>query len=326
MAVRVGVIGTGVMGSDHARLFASEIGGATLAGVADPDLARAGASARGAPVFADAADLIASDGVDAVVVASPDPTHDALVRACLDAGKPVLCEKPLALRADQALDLVRAEAALGRTLIHVGFMRRFDPAYLDLKETLERGDIGAPRIVHNQHRNAYVPPSFQGAMAITNSFVHEIDICRWLLGDEYASGHVLPTTATDGPLAGDPQMITLVTAGGTIVSTEVFINAVYGYHVHCELVGTEGTAAMAAPALTRTRSDRAERAAFPENWIPRFADAYRRQNQAWIDSQGGGDAAGLATAWDGYVATAIAEQLAAATPGATSALTLAARP
>lgn len=322
MVVRVGVIGTGVMGSDHARLFATEIGGATLVAVADPDQARAQAAARGARVFADAYGLIADPGIDAVVIASPDPTHDGLVRACLDVGKPVLCEKPLALTADQALQIVRAERATGHTLVHTGFMRRFDPAYRELKAALADGSIGAPRIIHNQHRNASVPPAFTGAMAITNSFVHEIDICRWLLAEEYASGTVLPSRHASGPLAGDPQMITLVTAGGTIVSTEVFIDAVYGYHVHCEIVGSTGTAALAAPALTRTRAGRAERAAFPGDWIPRFADAYRLQDQAWIDTQRGGDGAGLATARDGYVATAIAEQLVAAPAGTMAGLTL----
>src|SRR4051812_32680959 len=117
MSVGVGVIGTGVMGSEHARLISREIPNAYLAGVFDVDAVRAQAAAAGAIIFPDPRSLITSDCVGAVLVATPDATHGELALACLEAGKPVLCEKPLATSAADALRVVQAEVALKRRLI-----------------------------------------------------------------------------------------------------------------------------------------------------------------------------------------------------------------
>ncbi|TYL87989.1 Gfo/Idh/MocA family oxidoreductase [Bradyrhizobium cytisi] len=304
MGVGVGVIGTGVMGSEHARLVSREIPGAHLAGVFDADAARAQAAAAGATVFPDPRSLIASDRIEAVIVASPDGTHAEMTLACLEAGKPVLCEKPLAFSAAEALRVVQTEVALKRRLIQVGYMRRFDPGYQEMKRIKDEGAVGATVLLHNVHRNVSAPEWFTGPMAVTNSFVHEIDISRWLTGSEMVSAHV-----ASGP-GGEPLMITMRTDRDEIVSTEVNINAAYGYHVHAELVGREGTIALALPSLTMCNRDRIGGVAYPGNWIPRFADAYRRQLTDWIGAVTTGTPVG-ASAWDGYIASAIAEQIAA---------------
>ena len=276
MSIGVGVIGTGVMGSEHARLLAREIPGAHLAGVFDADAARAKAAAAGAAVFPDPRSLIASNRIGAVVVASPDATHAELALACLEAGKPVLCEKPLAASAQDALRVVETEVALKRRLIQVGYMRRFDPGYQEMKRIKDEGGIGALVLLHNVHRNVSAPDWFTGPMAVTNSFVHEIDVSRWLTGSEMVSAHV-----SSGP-GGEPLVIAMRTNRDEIVSTEVFVNAAYGYHVHAELVGRQGTVALAQPALTTRNRERAGAIAYPDNWVPRFADAYRRQLTDWI--------------------------------------------
>jgi myo-inositol 2-dehydrogenase/D-chiro-inositol 1-dehydrogenase len=304
MSVGVGIIGTGIMGSEHARLVRGETPGAHLAGVFDADAARGQAAAAGAIVFPDPRSLIASDRVGAVIIASPDATHAELALACLEAGKPVLCEKPLASSAAEALRVVQAEVALKRRLIQVGFMRRFDPGYQEMKRIKDEGGTGATVLLHNVHRNARAPDWFTGPMAVTNSFVHEIDISRWLTGSEMISAHVA------GAPGGDPLMITMRTDRDEIVSTEVYMNAAYGYHVHAELVGRQGTVALAPPSLTMRNRDRLGGLAYPENWVPRFADAYRRQLTDWIGAVTTGTPVG-ASAWDGYVASAIAEQIAA---------------
>ena len=302
MSVAVGVIGTGVMGSEHARLVRCETPGARLAGVFDADAARAQAAAAGASVFPDPRSLIASDSIEAVIIASPDATHVDLTLACLAAGKPVLCEKPLAPSAAEALRVVQAEVALKRRLIQVGYMRRFDPGYQEMKRVKDEGGIGATALLHNTHRNARAPDWFDGPMAVTNSFVHEIDISRWLTGSEMVSAHVA------NGAGGDPLMITMRTDRGEIVSTEIYMNAAYGYHVQAELVGRRGTVALAPPALTLRNKDRIGGVSYPDNWIPRFADAYRRQLTDWIGAMATGIPVG-ASAWDGYVASAIAEQV-----------------
>ena len=304
MSVGVGVIGTGVMGSEHARLVSREIPGAHLAGVFDADAARAQAAAVGATVFPDPRSLIKSDRVGAVIVASPDATHAELALACLEAGKPVLCEKPLASTAAEALRVVQAEVALKRRLIQVGYMRRFDPGYQEMKRIKDEGGVGATVLLHNVHRNVSAPDWFTGPMAVTNSFVHEIDISRWLTGSEMVSAHV-----ASGP-GGEPLMITMRTDRDEIVSTEVYVNAAYGYHVHAELVGRQGTIALSLPSLTMRNQARFGGVSYPDNWVPRFADAYRRQLTDWIGAVTTGIPVG-ASAWDGYIASAIAEQIAA---------------
>jgi myo-inositol 2-dehydrogenase / D-chiro-inositol 1-dehydrogenase len=308
MSVAVGVIGTGVMGSEHARLVRCETPGAHLAGVFDADAARAHAAAAGATVFSDARSLIASDRVAAVIIASPDATHAEFVLACLQAGKPVLCEKPLASTAAEALRVVEAEVARGGRLIQVGYMRRFDPGYQEMKRVKDEGGVGAAVLLHNVHRNARAPEWFTASMAVSNSFVHEIDISRWLTGSEMVSAHV-----ASGP-GGDPLMITMRTDRDEIVSTEVYINAAYGYHVHAELVGRQGTIALAPPSLTLRNRDGAGGVSYPDYWVPRFADAYRRQLAEWIGALKTGTPVG-ANAWDGYIASAIAEQIAAGLAG-----------
>jgi myo-inositol 2-dehydrogenase / D-chiro-inositol 1-dehydrogenase len=302
MTLSVGIIGTGVMGAEHVRILREETAGARVVAVCDADPDRARAVAADGEAFTDPQALIRDARVQAVVIASPDATHADLALACLQAGKPVLCEKPLAGTAEQALRVVQAEVQLGRRLVQVGYMRRFDPAYAEMRRVRASGDIGKAVLLHNTHRNVAAPDWFTGEMAVTNSFVHEIDISRWLLDAEPVLARI---SAAPG---GDPLMITLETDGGAVVSTEVYMNARYGYHVHAQLVGRDGTVEMSAPTTILTNFAGKHGHVWPENWVPRFRDAYRIQMNAWVRSIADQRPVG-ASAWDGYIATAIAEQV-----------------
>ena len=96
----------------------------------------------------------------------------------------MFCEKPLATTEADCLEILDAEAAFGRRLVQVGFMRRFDSQYRAMKETIESGAIGAPLIFQSVHRNPSVPAHYTGDMALTDTAVHDIDIARFLLDDE----------------------------------------------------------------------------------------------------------------------------------------------
>lgn len=301
MTIRVGCIGTGVMGAEHARLLQDEISGATLSAVSDIDRERAANIAKDAAIYTDAHELIASPDIDAVVIASPDATHAEYTRAAIALGKAVLCEKPLATDANEAWSIVEAEMASGKACVSVGFMRRFDSAYVELYQLLKSGNIGKAVLLHNIHRNTAAPDWFSGPMAITNSFVHEIDITRYLLGEELKT-----VEASSGP-TGDPLLITMQTTGGILVSTEVFMNASYGYDVRAEIVGQRGSVSLAPFNRVNLNLDGVAKFGYPENWVPRFADAYRRQMQCWVDATQRTKTVG-ASAWDGYLTTTIAEQ------------------
>jgi myo-inositol 2-dehydrogenase / D-chiro-inositol 1-dehydrogenase len=287
MAVGVGVIGAGAMGQTHIRTMTQGVSAARLVAVADVDLERASRAAGAAAVHSDPRDLIAAADVEAVLIASSTDSHEELVIACLDIGKPVLCEKPLAASAAGALRVVEAEAE--RELVRVGFMRRHDPAYRDLKRGLDEGQVGDPLLVHCVHRNAEPPSYFGTEEALTESVVHEVDVVRWLLGQEVAAVTVLAPRATPEAPEGvrDPQLVLMETDGGVLVDVESFVRARYGYDVRCEVVGENGT--LELPRRVRT------------GYQERFARAYRDELEAWVEGRPG------PTAWDGYAAAAVTE-------------------
>ncbi|MBR8270720.1 Gfo/Idh/MocA family oxidoreductase [Burkholderia cenocepacia] len=312
MTLAIGVIGVGVMGSEHARILREETSGAELVAVCDADEGRARTVAGGARVYTDPRELIRSEHIGAVLVAAPDTLHGDLVLQCIEADKPVLCEKPLSGTAAEALKVVDAEIAKGRRLVQVGYMRRFDQPYIEMKRAVREGDIGAPVVVHNVYRNPIAPDWFNGPMSITNAFVHEIDASRWLLDSEPVGARVYSAGN------GDPLVVVMEMADGVIVSSEVFMNCQYGYHVHVQLVGRNGTIETAPPGCVGRNAGGYGMTAYAGNWIDRFRSAYVKQLNEWVRSIGVGTSSGGASAWDGYVTTSVAEQIVAAMGRGTS--------
>src|SRR5512141_1384553 len=161
----VGVIGTGGMGPRHALNLHRAVGNARVAAVydLDQDRARQVAGRCGqARVSADPETLINDPHVDAVLVASPDEAHARLTLACLQAGKPILSEKPLATTVDEAVRVLEAEVSVGQRLVSVGYMRRFDPQHMAVKAAVADGALGRPLLFKGVHRNATVPHGILG--------------------------------------------------------------------------------------------------------------------------------------------------------------------
>lgn len=308
MVLQVGVIGAGMIGSYHIGRLANQISGARVAAVYDLDTDRAQqiAASVGATAHPDAADVINDDSVDAVVVTSPGDTHAEFALRCIAASKPVLSEKPLATTAADALEVLEAEVKHGTRLVQVGFMRRFDAGYRDVKAAVDDGSIGEPLIVHCVHRNPVVPDTFTSDMLLTDSVVHEVDVTRWLLGDEFTAATVLTPRRT--PKAAehlqDPQLVVLETTSGVIVQVEMYVNAQYGYDVRCEVVGSEGTVALETPSVTALTRQFQRRRSIPQDWRERFDDAFHTEIQQWVRGLEDGTVSGP-SAWDGYAATVV---------------------
>lgn len=166
----VAVIGTGRMGADHVRRIQEVISGARVTAVVDVDAERAksvAARVDGCTVHTDPAAAMASADVDAVIVASPGPAHEAALLAAFEHDLPVLCEKPLTPDAVSALRVLQAEQKLGRRRVQVGFMRRYDSEYMKLKSLLETGQLGRPLMLHNRHRNVASPPGWTSRCSST---------------------------------------------------------------------------------------------------------------------------------------------------------------
>ncbi|MFI1951464.1 Gfo/Idh/MocA family protein [Streptomyces xinghaiensis] len=299
----VAVIGAGRMGADHIRRLDRTVSGARVAAVADVDAERLADGIDGCAAHTDPAAALASEGVNAVLIASPGPVHEEqLLLLALEHGLPVLCEKPLAPDASSALRLLRAESALGRRRVQVGFMRRYDTEYARLKALLDAGELGRPRMLHCRHRNVASPPGFTEQMMISDSVAHEIDATRWLLGQQITAVTVLR------PGSGgvrEPQLVLFETDGGVVVDVEIFVNCGFGYQVQCEAVCEAGSArigdghAMVTQAAGRWRGDR-------PGLCGRFEDAYDREVLQWVDATRRGEVTGPSV-WDGYAVAAVCE-------------------
>ena len=308
--IAVGVIGTGGMGGMHAENLHSRVAGARLAAVADLDTARAEklGSRSGAAVYQDAVDLIRDGNVEAVVIASPDPTHAPLALECLKNEKPVLCEKPLADSADAALEVVEAEIELGRKLVQVGFMRRYDPQHVAVKEAVDSGAVGAPVVFKGWHRNADLDASITSEWVVINATIHDIDSARWFLGQEIDEVYVrgVNTAPKLGEDVWDVQLIQLSTAGGRMGTIETNVVAGYGYEVGVEIVGERGVVRTAPPSGAVVRKDRAASQRIEDDWLDRFHTAYVLEVQQWVESVRNGQPAGT-DAWDGYASLVVAD-------------------
>lgn len=310
MTVRIAVIGAGLMGADHAKIVAEDMPGTTLQVVCDMDAARARgvADACGAAdVASDPQAVIARADVDAVIVASPDFTHAPLSLACIAAGKPVLCEKPLSQSSVECQQVMAAEQAAERRFVQLGFMRRYDQSYVEMRQALADGRLGRALMMHNFHRNVATPAAdFTGAMAITNSAPHEFDVVRHVLGSEYATIAAWQPKRSDALVA--PVFMVLETVDGQVVNIEINNNAAYGYDVRAELVGEKGGIAMNPVAYTRLDQSLGQSVGYDADWRSRYAEAYRRQNRAFLRFVNTGVFPEIASsAWDGYAAAVVAE-------------------
>jgi len=315
--LRIAVLGVGMMGADHVARISSRIAGARVTVVNDYLTEKAeqiAAGIDGCRAIADPLDAIADPDVDAVVLATPGPTHEKQLLACLEHGKPVLCEKPLTTDVETSLEVVKREAELGKRLIQVGFMRRFDDEYAELKSLIDSGDLGKALLLHCVHRNPAVPPTFDSAMTVKDSLVHEVDVTRFLLDEEIVSVQIITPTPNSYAAEGlsDPQIAIFRTASGRHVDVELFVTTGVAYEVRTELVAEKGSATIGLDVgLVRKSAPGTWGGQITPSFKERFGRAYDTEIQRWVDAvrrgSGTGDCTDGPTAWDGYAAAAVCE-------------------
>ena len=289
--LQVLVIGAGRAGMVHARNFASGVPGARLAGVADPS-PEARASAQDeldCLVLDNPEEAVADDAFDAVVIASPTPTHAALAVAALDAGKHVLSEKPLASTLDEA-ERIRDAAKRSSTVFMMGFMRRFDRGFARAAQLVAEGKIGEPLMVRSTTRGPGLPPSWAwdvtksgGLVAEVNS--HDIDSVRWVTGQEFSTVYAVGRAAKRPDLAVEfPGFVDLVTIqaqldGGGLAHIDGACPAGYAYDARIEVYGSEGVvfagSPVDGPVIVRDGEARADSV---RSWSVLFAEAYRAED------------------------------------------------
>ena len=310
MTLRIGMIGPGGMGKAHIERIHTVISGGRVVAVSDvnPDNAAAVAEQIGGTAFATSAELIASPEVDAIMIASYGPAHKPDVIAAIEAGKYVFCEKPLAPTAAECVEIMEAEQKAGKKLVTVGFMRRFDASYREMKKILDDGEVGEALMVHNAHRNPTVPEMYTWDMAINDTAIHEIDTMRWLLGEEFVSARVDKPKKTSNrfPHLQDPLVLILTSESGVRVDDEVFVNCQYGYDIQCELVAEQGIVRLGDQELV-VRADklgRHNRLTMDHN--QRFGQAFVTEVQEWITAAAADRHTG-SSSWDGYAAAVVCD-------------------
>ena len=255
-----------------------------------------------AAVFDDPLRLIQDDRVEAVIIASPDATHAGFVLECLRCKKPVLCEKPLATSAADAVTVIEAECAVGRRMVAVGLMRRFDPYHIAVRQAVASRQLGRPILYKGVHRNATIPYDVRGEVVITNSAGHDIDVARWLLGQEIEEVYVrgVRSHATFSVDTTDLLLLQMTLTGDCLATIELFVAAEYGYEVSAEIVSERGAVITGQPDNAFVRSAQRRSVMVPVHWLDRFQEAYVAELAQWVHSIQSEQLFPGANAWDGY--------------------------
>jgi predicted dehydrogenase len=242
----MGVLGVGEMGKRHAENLRRRVPHAKLVAVADVDGARAAKVAEELEIehsYASLEAMLEHKDIQAVLIAAPDKFHADAVQVAARAGKDILCEKPLGLSRESAQAALRAVADAGVRL-QVGFMRRYDPAYLAASKRIEAGEIGEPVVFKSLGRDKEMPPlrAYQSkinGMLFYNSTIHDFDLARWLTHDEVAEVHAFATVAIRPEIAefGDivAGSVNLRFARGAIGNIESYVQCLYGYDIRTEV-------------------------------------------------------------------------------------------
>jgi scyllo-inositol 2-dehydrogenase (NAD+) len=293
----VGVLGVGEMGRRHAENIRRLVPEARLVAVADLAAARAQRVAVELEIdhsFGSLEAMLAHPEVDCVLIATPDKFHAPGIRAAAAAGKHILCEKPLATNLADA-HAALADVAANGVHLQIGFMRRYDPAYAAAMKRVEAGEIGEPVIFKSIGRDKDVPPlaAYQAnvnGMLFYNNTIHDFDLARWFMRDEVVEVQAYTTVAIRPEVAqyGDvvASVVNLKYARGAIGNVESYVQAIYGYDVRSEIVGSKGSILVGTirqiPATFLTANGGVQTLA--DHFLTRFADAYLAEVRDFVQT------------------------------------------
>jgi predicted dehydrogenase len=314
----VGVLGVGEMGKRHAENLRRLVPEARLVAIADVAAQRARQIAEELEIdhaYGTLEELLQDKQVDAVVIATPDKFHAQSIRLAAAAGKDILCEKPLALTLEDA-QAALAEVSRARARLQIGFMRHYDPAYVSAKKLIEAGEIGTPVVFKSLGRDKDEPPlaayqsGINGMLFYTNS-IHDFDLARWLMQDEVSEVQAYTTTAIRPELANYRDIVAGVVnlkfAHGAIGNIESHAQAIYGYDVRTEIIGSKGSIFVGTlqktPATFLTAHGSSKNLA--DHFLSQFADAYLAEIRDFVHNMLS-DRAPLVTGEDGLRALEIA--------------------
>lgn len=316
--IGIAVLGAGRIGKIHAGNVAANPR-ARLIAVADPFAEACGpvAALHGAEAMTDPMAAIARDDVDAVVIGTPTDTHIGLLMAAVDAGKAVLCEKPIDLDLGKSAEAAAQIDTLGGKVM-LAFNRRFDPTFAEVRRAIDAGKIGEVRQVVISSRDPGMPP--EGYVKSSGGLfrdmtIHDLDMARWLLGEEPVRVTAMASRVVDPALVEkyddyDTAMVILQTASGKQAHINNCREAVYGYDQRIEVLGETGllTHDNLRPTTMRLTTAEMTDAQQPllNFFLERYTAAYRAEMDAFVAALADGTALPT-TAADGVQALRLAE-------------------
>jgi myo-inositol 2-dehydrogenase/D-chiro-inositol 1-dehydrogenase len=190
--------------------------------------------------------ILADDGIDAVLIATSTDTHSSLMEAAAEAGKAVLCEKPVDLSLERAMACQARVAKTGKPVM-IGFNRRFDPSFSALKRAFDAGEIGKGELLSIASFDPAPPPvsyiKVSGGL-FRDMMIHDFDMACWIMGGAPARVTAVGSSVVDPDIGAagdvDTAVVTMTWADGRIAVIRNSRRAVYGYDQRIELLGAEG--------------------------------------------------------------------------------------
>jgi myo-inositol 2-dehydrogenase/D-chiro-inositol 1-dehydrogenase len=293
--INIGLIGAGRIGRVHAENLAYRIPEANVVAVADvlAEAARKCAADFHIPTVAQDPRVIFEDKqVDVVIICSSTDTHAQFIEEAAQAGKHIFCEKPIAL--DLAIiDKALAAVDQAGVKLQIGFNRRFDPNFKQVRDWVAEGKIGTPHLVRISSRDPAPPPieyvKVSGGIFLDMT-IHDFDMARYLISDEveeiYAAGGVLVDPAIGAAGDVDTAVVTLRYAGGAIGSIDNSRRAVYGYDQRIEVFGSAGGIVVSnnTPHNAIYSNTEGVHSALPLYFfLERYTEAYVAEMKAFIE-------------------------------------------
>jgi len=246
--LRFGIIGTGRIGDMHARLVALQPDAAvTWCYDVSGQSAERTAAAVGCRATTDLDTLLSADDVDAVLIASPTNTHVEMILRSAEAGKPILCEKPIDVDIDK-VEECRERLRAFDVPLQLGFNRRFDPSHAGVREAVSRGEIGPLELLVITSRDPGPPPPRSILEACGGLFrdttIHDMDMARFVMGEEPVEVFAMAANRVDPIFAElndvDTAMIVMRTESGALCHINNSRRTNYGYDQRVEAFGAEG--------------------------------------------------------------------------------------
>ena len=317
--LRIGVIGTGSLGTDHIERFTERIYNAEVTALYDVFPKEGKFAARYEKSYMDVAN---AKDVDAIILTTPNNTHEQIMMDLVKVGKPIFCEKPLTNTAEGCKRIIDEEMKASKPFIQVGFMRRFDPDYNVMYNELRKPDyLGKILMMHSQHRSGQggietkgpriggikVEGTFEevSKQTIPDGPIHDIDTCRWLMNDpddHYESALTIwPIKSKYCTVSQRPAFYILKTKKGVMVTVESSGGFHGQYDINLEVVCDDGVINFPSFQQPRIRRDGKDGVSCPLNHLLRFKTAFDIELQKWVDGVLAGSYVNGASAWDAYI-------------------------